>query len=130
MERVRLRRRAAATLAVVAAALASAAGAAADHGGRDEARARADCGGAALSLRLRVDDGRIRIDVELEARSPSRWSVVVVHERQIVYRGSHRLRRRGELELRRYVDDWFGTDRVAVRVSGGAHAACSVSATV
>ena len=114
---------------------AAAAPVAADDGGgsgpgdgdrRTEVEVRGGCGSR---LRLRAEDGRIRIDFELRSRSGVRWAVVVLHERRIASRGTYRTRSGGSLELRRYVGDWYGSDTIAVRATAPGQT-CRVSATI
>src|SRR4051794_5548427 len=123
-------RRIAAIAAAVA--LSSAAAASADDGGRNEVRVRAACTGAAQAqLRVRADRERLRIRFELQARRGSRWAVIVLHERQTVARGTYRTPSGGgEVELRRDVADWFGSDHVAVRATGPRGESCRASAVV
>jgi hypothetical protein len=82
--------------------------------------ARGTCSGASrLELRLKDDGGRIEVDAELRsARRRARWAFVVLHERRLVARVSLRAPLGGgELRLRRFVADWYGTDVVIVRAS-------------
>jgi hypothetical protein len=107
--------RALSALAVLAALLAAPA-----RAGGDDVRAGGTCSGtSALSLRLREDDGRLRLEVELRsARRGVRWRFVVVHERRLVSRASLRAPAGGgALRLRRSLPDWYGTDTVVVRAS-------------
>jgi hypothetical protein len=126
------------TVAALAALIlggAAAAPAAADDGGgsgpgggdrRTEVEVR---GGCDPRLRLRAEDGRIRVDFELHSRSLSRWAVVVLHERRIVSRGTYRAGSGGSFELRRFVGDWYGSDTIAVNATGPGQT-CRVSATI
>jgi hypothetical protein len=86
----------------------------------DDVTARGTCSGASrLELRLKDDGGRIEVDTELRsARRGARWAFVVLHERRLVARVSLRAPLGGgELRLRRFVADWYGTDVVIVRAS-------------
>jgi hypothetical protein len=114
------------------AALCGATRAAAD-GGDHEVRVRGVCTGRSVSeLRVRTEDGRLRIDVRVESqRSYARWTVLVLRERRIVFRGPVRTVQGGrELELRRTILDWPGTDTVVVRASTRDGRSCRASATV
>ena len=119
-------------LTLALAALCGATRAAADGGDR-EVRVRGTCTGRSVSeLRVRVDDGRLRIDLRVQSpqRYP-RWTVVVLRERRIVFRGPVRTVHGGrELELRRTIVDWPGTDTVVVRASTRDGQSCRASATV
>jgi hypothetical protein len=119
-------------LAVACAALASPLAAAADDDPRDEVRRTGTCTGSSeITLRLRVDDGAIRIELEIEpSRRGSKWRVILLHERRIAFRGTLRARGGGSVELRRTVRDWFGTDTVVARATGPRAETCRVSATV
>jgi hypothetical protein len=121
-----------AVLASLLAALVTVAPAAAgrvDEG--DDVRRTGTCTGRGeASLRLRTDDGEIRIEVEIETDRPgSRWVVILLHERRIVFRGP--LRARGDrVRLRRTVRDFYGSDAVIARATGPRGETCRVSATL
>jgi len=85
-----------------------------------------------IDLRLRSDEDEIRIEVEIEARQRgARWTVVVLRERKIVFRGVVRSRDDSRTaKLRREIHDWFGPDSIVVRASGPRNETCRVSATV
>ncbi|MDQ3874637.1 MAG: hypothetical protein M3322_03660 [Actinomycetota bacterium] len=119
-------------LAAIAAAAACSVPAAWAGDDRDEVRVRGACTGRSeAQLRLRTDDGRIRVEFELENGGPStRWKIVVLHERRTAWRGSVRTGRRRSLRLRRTVADWFGTETVAVRASSRGGETCRASATI
>jgi len=121
--------------ALAAAGALSAGPASADHGGgsRTEARTRVTCSrGTAMSERLRAEDGRVRIDIELEhRRQRGTWTLVVLHERHIVARATLTSKTTvGVLQLRRTVADWFGSDTVVTRASGPGGEQCRTTATV
>jgi hypothetical protein len=115
--------------ALAALAIAAPAAAVGADGGDDVRREGVCSGRSEVSLRLRADDGEIRVEVELEAaRRGSRWFVIVLHERRTAFRGT--LRARGDsLRLRRSVRDWYGSDTFVVRASAGRET-CRVSATL
>jgi len=116
-------------LVAALAAVAPAAAVVADEG--DDVRREGVCTGRSeLSLRLRADDGEIRVELELEAeRRGSRWFVIVLHERRTAFRGT--LRARGDsLRLRRTVRDWYGSDTFVGRASRAGRETCRVSATL
>jgi hypothetical protein len=129
MTRFRRRRLA---LASSVAALILPLSAAADDDPRDEVRRGGTCSRSSdVELRLRGDDGRIRVELEIETgRRGARWRVIVLHERRTAFRGEIRTRNDGSLELRRSVPDWFGTDTVVVRASGPRAETCRVTATL
>jgi hypothetical protein len=119
-------------LAASVAALILPLSAAADDDPRDEARREGTCTRSSdVELRLRGDDGRIRVELEIETgRRGARWRVIVLHERRTAFRGEIRTGSDGALELRRNVPDWYGTDTVVVRASGPRAETCRVAATL
>jgi hypothetical protein len=122
-----------ALVAAVGLALAVPVGAVADDGddGRDVRRAGSCTDASSVTLRLQARDDVIRVELELESRPGSRWTLVLLHERRIVFRGVLRSGRSGgELRLRRSVPDWFGRDTVVARAAGPRGASCRVSAVL
>ena len=104
----------------------------ADDGGHDEdeARVTARCtGGAKAELRVRShDEGQLRVEITLRNRNSARpWTVVVIHERRLAYRG--RLER-GRGTVRLTIADLPGRDAVVIRARGAAREACSAAAAV
>lgn len=102
------------------------------HADDDEARVSATCGrGADGELRLKSDDGRIEVELRIDAnRRGARWSVALVHERRVAWRGSPRARSDGSLRLRRTLPDLAGADEVAVRATGPRGLSCQATATL
>lgn len=100
--------------------------------GDDEARRTGECtGSSAVTLRLRADDDAIRVELELDTeRRGSRWAVILLHERRIVFRGTLRTGSSGSLRLRRTVPDWFGRDAFVARAAGPRAEACRASAAL
>jgi hypothetical protein len=95
--------------------------------GDDEARVEAACGrGAAAQMRLKADDGRIRVEFELDSRrGRERWRVTLVHERRVEWRGTARTRRGSRsFRIRRSIHDYDGVDEVSVHASGPGGNAC------
>ncbi len=121
-------------IAAVAAALSlcAAAPAAGGDGDRVERDVRGTCtGSSTVRLRLRAEDGRIRIEFRLEPRPRAGlWHVVVLHERRLVSRAAVRAASSGgRIELRRTVADWPGTDALVVRATSPRNEICRASAT-
>jgi hypothetical protein len=124
-------------LAGVAAALAAPAlspgtAAARDGGDRVEVRETGTCGrSSTIRLRLRAEDGRIRIDTHVRTARTGRWRLTVLHERRAVGRVRVRATRaeRG-FEHRVTVPDWSGADAVSARAVSPAGETCTASATV
>jgi hypothetical protein len=117
---------------LLAAALLLPLAAAADDDPREEVRRPGTCTRSSdVELRLRAEDGRIRVDLEIETgRSGASWSIIVLHERRTAFRGAARTRSNGSLELRRSIPDWYGRDTVVVRASGPRAETCRASATL
>ena len=125
------RRSLVATLALFA-VLCTAAPAVAEDGDGREVRATGSCTGSSrYRLRLRAEDGKLEIRFEIDASRAGAWSVILLHERRIVYRGVVRTRtRNSELRVRRLVDDWYGRDAIGVRASGPQAETCRASTSL
>lgn len=97
-----------------------------------EARKAGICTGASeASLRLRAEDGEIRVEFEIDSRWPGTWNVIVLHERRIAFRGPIRPRSTSRsVRLRRVLEDWYGRDTITVRASGPRSETCRASASV
>jgi hypothetical protein len=99
----------------------------------DDVRVAGSCSGASeASLRLRADDGAIRVELRIDTgRARATWRVVLLHERRIDYRGSLRTSSSSRsLRLRITVADWFGSDTIAARATGPRGETCRASATI
>ncbi|MDW5598353.1 hypothetical protein VSS74_28600 [Conexibacter stalactiti] len=120
----------AAALALTAPALALAAAPAARAG--DDARVSADCArGADGELRLKGDDGKVEVELRIDTRrGGAHWSVALVHERRVAWRGSARTRSNGSLRIRRTLPDYPGADEISVRASGPRGVSCLATATL
>jgi hypothetical protein len=125
-----------AILATVLAALGCAAPAAArdgDDGDRGEARVGGHCSrGTTSRLRLRADDGAIRVEFEVRRRRAGEaWRVVIVQERRVAARASVRTSGSGgAFRVRRSLHDLDGPDRVTARASGPRGMTCEATATL
>jgi hypothetical protein len=100
--------------------------------GRDEVRVTGVCSGLAASkLRLRGRDDRIELRFEVERGRPGVWSVVVVHERRVAWKGSIRATRSGgTFEVRRMLRDLPGADTISTRALGPRGVVCRAAATL
>ena len=131
MEVLRIRRALVPASLLVLAALVAGAPASADRGDDgDTLRAHGTCtGSSATELRVRAEEGRLEIEFRVDAVPRGRaWTVVVLRERRIAFRGV--LRPRGSsrsVELRRTVVDWPGAERVLVRAVARDGEACRAS---
>lgn len=119
---------------LVAVGLAIPTSAVADDGPHKDVRVRGSCTGSSESrLRVRAEDGRLRIEFRIDAdRRYGAWAIVLLRERRIVFRGTLTPAGGGgpALELRRTIADWPGTNTVAVRASTRTGQSCRATATV
>lgn len=116
--------------AAVAAALALPVAASAGRADDDEVRVRGACSpGRAAELRVRADDGTLRVELRVASRRPGeRWAVILLHERRIVAHVRATTDSSRSLRVRRSLPDLFGTDLVVARAAGPSGAACRASA--
>ena len=108
------------TLAVAVVGLVIPGCAAADDGhDRAEVRTRGVCTGSSVStLRVRSEEGTVRIEFQIDSpRDAARtWTLVVLRERRIAFRGMLRPARGSRsVRLRRTVPDWPGSEQIVVR---------------
>jgi hypothetical protein len=100
----------------------------------DDVRVERRCTGpSTIELRLRErDDDRLRADFRVRTGGRgAAWSVVVVHERRIAFRGRARTGSSSAAFARRLsLPDWPGRDTVTVRALGPRGEVCRASATV
>jgi hypothetical protein len=91
--------------------------------GRPEVRSSASCGsGVSADLRLRLQSTTIRARFEVEHSRPGVWTIVLVHERRVAWRGSAR----GSFEIERALPDFPGSDAVTARATGPRGVVCQV----
>ena len=125
-------------LALALLLLALSAGAARASGGDDggvgggEVRVAAACGrGVTGSLRLRAEDGGIRVRFELKYGRRGTWQITIVHEQRVASRATrHTTRSDDSVEVRRTLPDLEGSDNVVVRAWGPHGLGCRASATL
>jgi hypothetical protein len=98
----------------------------------DDVRVSGSCGtGASSSLRLRADDGTIRLEFRVRHRPRALWRFTIVQEGVVVWRGSARASRSSRTaRVRRELRDFSGADRVTVRGIGPSGLTCTATATV
>ena len=103
-----------------------------DGGDRVEVRERGVCGrGSEARLRLRSEDGAIRVDTEIRTTRPGVWRLTILHERRIVVRTRVRVTRSGgTLRHRAMLPDFSGADTVSVRAVALSGETCAVAATL
>lgn len=99
--------------------------------GSDDVRVAGSCGrGASAELRLKADDGGIEVEYRVRrGRSGERWSVVLVHERRVTWRGRVTTRDSG-LRVRRMLPDLGGADEITARAAGPRGLTCHASAVL
>jgi hypothetical protein len=100
--------------------------------GRDVRKAGTCTAASEMSVRLRADGKKIRVELEIEGRQRgATWRVILLRERRIAFRGVIRAREGSrEVRLRRTLDDWFGRNSIVIRASGPLAETCRVSAAV
>ena len=119
-----------------AAAIAGAAPALARGGpgatGASEVRVAGTCGkGATSRLRVRARSGALETRFEVWGRASADWTVTLVHERQIAWRGHRRTSGTAHYFSFGYrLPDYSGADMVTARAVGPRGVACWASATL
>jgi hypothetical protein len=104
--------------------------AAAAKGGQPDVRVSVRCGdGVTAGLRLQVRDNGIRARFEVDHARAGDWNVVLVHERQVAWKGQSRVTlARGSFEIERTVPDFPGSDAVSARATGPRGTVCQATA--
>lgn len=100
--------------------------------GKEVRKAGSCTASSKMNVRLRADDGRIRVELEIEGQQRgAAWNVILLRERRIVFRGVVRAREGSrEVKLRRTFDDWFGRDSIVIRASGPRAETCRFTAAI
>jgi hypothetical protein len=120
-------------LAALLLALAVPSAAAARGGGGDDVRVAASCGrGVSAELRLKAHHGAIEVEYRVRrGRSGERWSVALVHERRVAWRGRATTgASSGSFRIRRTLPDFGGADEVTARAAGPRGLTCTVTGTL
>jgi hypothetical protein len=117
-----------ALLALLLALAAPSAATARGGGGGDDARVTASCGrGASGELRLKSDDGAIEVEYRVRrARGGERWSVTLVHERRVAWRGGA-TSDGGGFRIRRTLSDYAGADEITTRATNRRGLTCQAT---
>jgi len=99
--------------------------------GGDDVRVSGSCGrGASAELRLKGDDGTIEVELRVRrGRAGERWSVALVHERRVAWRGRATTRGDG-FRIRRTLPNYPGADEIAVRATNPRGLTCQTTATL
>lgn len=102
------------------------------HASDDEIRVEGTCGtGASSELRLRADDGSIRVRFRVDStRSRSRWRVAIVHEGRVAWRAGVSSDGGGSLDIGRRLRDLPGADQVTARALGPHGITCIAAGTL
>lgn len=102
-------------------------------GDRPEVRTAGICGKAASSsLKLTSRDGGIETEFEVHhTRAGSAWSVTIVHESEVAWRGKRRTAGASRSFSVSYrIADYSGADRVTARAVGPRGVVCVATATL
>jgi hypothetical protein len=99
---------------------------------RAEVRVTGSCGsGAQAWLKLKENSGSIEVEFEVHhARPGAVWRLAIVHERRIEYRGRHRTRSTGAMDISERLADLRGADTVLARAWGPRGVTCTASAVM
>lgn len=102
-----------------------------DRAERVEVEVAGVCGRRSQArLRLRAEDGRVRVDARVRTSAAGAWRLLVLHERRIVARRTARSTRSSRgFEVRVVLPDYAGADVVTVRASGPGGENCTATAT-
>jgi hypothetical protein len=116
-------------LAALLLALAVPSAAAARGGGGDDVRVSGSCGrGASAELRVRAHHGAIEVEYRVRrGRGGERWSVALVHERRVVWRGRATTSGGDGFRIRRTLPDYAGADEITARASGPRGLTCTAT---
>ena len=99
----------------------------------DDVRVAGRCSGSSTaSLRVRKDDGELRVELRVDTRrAGATWRVVLLHDRRIAFRRSVRTGSSSRsLRVRRELPDWFGRDTVVARATGPRGETCRASVRI
>jgi hypothetical protein len=115
------------------AALAKGGGGGGGGGSRPEIRVAGTCGrGATSKLQVKARDGGLEVEFEVEHSRPrASWSVVLVQESRVAWRGRARTgAASGSFSVGRSLADYPGADQVTARAVGPRGLTCTATATL
>ena len=100
--------------------------------GRPEVRVAGTCGrGATSKLQVKARDGGLEIEFEVEhTRRNSAWSLVLVQEQRVAWRGRARTSVIGAFSVGRRLADYPGPDQIVARAVGPRGLTCVATATL
>jgi hypothetical protein len=99
--------------------------------GGDDVRVSGSCGrGASAELRLKADDGAIEVELRVRrTQAGERWSVALVHERRVAWRGAATTNRsRDGFRIRRTLANYPGADEISARATNPRGLTCQATA--
>lgn len=100
---------------------------------RDDVRATGSCGrGASAELRVRAHHGALEVELRVRRhRAGERWSVALIHERRVAWRGSATTSHsRDGFRVRRTLPDYAGADEISARAANPRGLTCQATATL
>ncbi|HKG02161.1 MAG TPA: hypothetical protein VKB03_03200 [Conexibacter sp.] len=103
------------------------------RGGGEDVRVAGSCGrGASAELRVRTHHGALEVEYRVRrGRSGERWSVALVHERRVAWRGRATTSDGGDgFRIRRTLPDFAGADEITARASGPRGLTCTATAVL
>jgi len=103
------------------------------RGGGDDVRVAGSCGrGASAELRVKGDHGAIEVEYRVRrGRSGERWSVALVHERRVAWRGRATTSGSNDgFRIRRTLPNYAGADEITARASGPRGLTCTATAVL
>jgi hypothetical protein len=97
--------------------------------GGDDVRVAASCGrGASAELRLKEDHGAIEVEYRVRrGRSGERWSITLVHERRVAWRGRATTSGGDGFRVRRTLPDYAGADEITARATNARGLTCQAT---
>ena len=95
----------------------------------DDVRVAGTCGrGASAELRLKSDHGAIEVEYRVRrGRSGERWSVTLVHERRVAWRGRATTSGGDGFRVRRTLPDFAGADEITARATNARGLTCQAT---
>ena len=103
------------------------------RGSDDDVRVVGRCSGSSTAdLRVREDDGELRVELRVDTRrAGATWRVVLLHDRRLALRRTVRTGSSSRsLRVRRELPDWFGRDTIVARATGPRGETCRASARI
>lgn len=95
-----------------------------------DVRATGTCGrGASMELRTREHDGAIEVELRVRRHRNERWSVALIHERRVAWRGGATTHGDG-FRIRRSIPNYPGADAISARATNLRGLTCQATAVV